>query len=138
MARSSAAIALSNSSRYVITSYSIHYTKLYDAQAVDWSRSLQVPVVATNDVRFLDAEDFEAHEVRYCICNGFTLEDERRPRLYSPQQYLRSADEMVELFSDIPAATANSVAIAEACNLRLHLRITSYNVCYTKLLRILP
>jgi len=93
----------------------------YIEHAVDWSRRLQVPVVATNDVRFLDAEDFEAHEVRYCICNGFTLEDERRPRLYSPQQYLRSAEEMVELFSDIPEATANSVAIAEACNLRLRL-----------------
>ena len=82
---------------------------------------LQVPVVATNDVRFIDADDFEAHEVRVCICTGFTLDDERRPRLYSPQQYLRSADEMVELFADIPAAITNSVAIANACNLRLEL-----------------
>ena len=93
----------------------------YIAQAVKWSESLQVPVVATNDVRFIDAEDFEAHEVRVCICTGFTLEDERRPKLYSPKQYLRSADEMLELFADIPEATANSVAIANACNLRLEL-----------------
>ena len=93
----------------------------YIAHAVNWSRELQVPVVATNDVRFLDAEDFDAHEVRYCICNGFTLEDERRPKPYSPRQYLRSADEMAELFSDIPAAVANTVAIAESCNLRLEL-----------------
>ena len=93
----------------------------YIEHAVEWSRGLQVPVVATNDVRFLEAEDFEAHEVRYCICNGFTLEDERRPKLYSPQQYLRSADEMAELFSDIPEAIDNACAIAEACNLRLRL-----------------
>ncbi len=93
----------------------------YIAQAVAWSGALGVPVVATNDVRFVDADDFEAHEVRVCICTGFTLEDERRPRIYSPQQYLRSADEMVELFADIPAAIDNTVAIARACNLRLEL-----------------
>jgi len=93
----------------------------YIAQAISWSESLQVPLVATNDVRFIDADDFDAHEVRVCICTGFTLDDERRPRLYSPQQYLRSADEMVELFADIPEAISNSVAIANACNLRLEL-----------------
>jgi DNA polymerase-3 subunit alpha len=97
------------------------YEEAYISQAVIWSRSLNVPVVATNDVCFIDAEDFDAHEVRVCICTGFTLEDERRPRLYSAQQYLRSADEMVELFADIPAAVENSVAIASACNLRLEL-----------------
>jgi len=59
----------------------------YIAQAISWSESLQVPLVATNDVRFIDADDFDAHEVRVCICTGFTLDDERRPRLYSPQQY---------------------------------------------------
>jgi DNA polymerase-3 subunit alpha len=93
----------------------------YIAQSVAWSEAMQVPVVATNDVRFVDADDFEAHEVRVCICTGFTLDDERRPKLFSPQQYLRSADEMIELFADIPEATANSVAIANACNLRLEL-----------------
>ena len=97
------------------------HEEAYITQAVTWSRSLNVPVVATNDVCFIDAEDFDAHEVRVCICTGFTLEDERRPRLYSAQQYLRSADEMLELFADIPAAVENSVAIANACNLRLEL-----------------
>jgi len=97
------------------------HEEAYITQAVNWSRALQVPVVATNDVRFIDAADFESHEVRVCICTGFTLEDERRPRLYSPEQFLRSADEMLELFADIPEAIENTVAIANACNLRLEL-----------------
>jgi DNA polymerase-3 subunit alpha len=70
------------------------HEEAYISQAVNWSRALQVPVVATNDVRFIDAADFESHEVRVCICTGFTLEDERRPRLYSAEQFLRSADEV--------------------------------------------
>ena len=80
-----------------------------------------VPVVATNDVRFLRADDFEAHEVRHCIHEGRTLDDRRRERPYSAQQYLRTPQEMAECFADLPEALANSVAIAERCNLELQL-----------------
>ncbi len=73
-------------------------------------------MVATNDVRFLASEDFEAHEVRVCIHDGRTLEDSRRPRLYSELQYLRTQQEMCELFADIPEALANSVEIAKRCS----------------------
>lgn len=97
------------------------YEEAYIQQALKLSSDYQVPVVATNDVRFVDASDFDAHEVRVCICSGFTLEDKRRPHHYSEQQYLRSADEMVELFSDIPQAIDNTVAIAQACNVTLTL-----------------
>ncbi len=93
----------------------------YINHARAFSSQLKVPVVATNDVRFIDASDFEAHEVRVCICSGFTLEDQRRPKAYSPQQYFRSNDEMLELFADIPEAIENTVNIARACNVRLHL-----------------
>ncbi len=93
----------------------------YIAQAIDFSRRFQVPVVATNDVRFMDADNFDAHEVRVCVCSGFTLDDQRRPKTYSDQQYLRSADEMVALFADIPEAVENTVNIAKACNVRLNL-----------------
>ncbi|MCB1857106.1 MAG: DNA polymerase III subunit alpha [Gammaproteobacteria bacterium] len=78
-----------------------------------------VPVVATNDVRFLAAEDFEGHEIRVCIHEGRTLDDFRRAKHYSDQQYLRSEEEMVALFSDIPEALENSVEIAKRCNLEL-------------------
>jgi len=90
-------------------------------QAAALSAGRGIPLVATNAVRFADPADFEAHEVRVCICSGFTLDDQRRPRLYSEQQYLRSAEEMIELFSDIPQAIDNTVRIAEACNVRLTL-----------------
>ncbi len=79
------------------------------------------PVVATNDVRFLAPEEFEAHEARVCIGDGRTLDDPRRLRAYSDQQYLRSTKEMAELFSDIPEALENSVEIARRCSVSLTL-----------------
>src|SRR3989344_7382610 len=74
--------------------------EIYLHAAVRLALQHQVPVVATNDVCFLNAEDFEAHEARVCIHEGWTLEDGNRPRRYSDQQYLRSSEEMAEWFSD--------------------------------------
>lgn len=93
----------------------------WTAAALDAAEVFDLPVVATNDVRFLDASDFEAHEARVCIHDGVVLADPRRPRRYSDQQYLRSPEEMAELFADIPEAVANSVAIARRCSVRLSL-----------------
>jgi DNA polymerase-3 subunit alpha len=80
-----------------------------------------VPVVATNDVRFVEVGDFNAHEARVCIHEGRGLADADRPRRYSEQQYLRSPSEMAELFADIPAALVNTVEVARRCNLDLKL-----------------
>lgn len=79
------------------------------------------PLVATNDVMFVKQDDFEAHEVRVCINQGRTLEDPTRPKDYSEQQYFRSAEEMAELFADIPSALENSVEIAKRCNIDIEL-----------------
>ena len=79
------------------------------------------PVVATNDVRFIKRSDFDAHEVRVCIHQSHEVTSTRRPRDYSEQQYLRSAQEMAELFADIPEAIENSVQIAIRCNLLIKL-----------------
>jgi DNA polymerase-3 subunit alpha len=89
--------------------------------AVALAGDLECPVVATNDVRFLDASEFEAHEARVCINEGRALDDPRRARLFTDQQYLRSREEMQALFSDIPEALANTVEIARRCNLALEL-----------------
>jgi DNA polymerase III subunit alpha len=89
--------------------------------AVELAGRLQCPVVATNDVRFLDASEFEAHEARVCIGEGRTLDDPRRARMYSDQQYLRSPEEMTKLFADLPEALANTVEIARRCSVVLEL-----------------
>ncbi|WP_186343152.1 DNA polymerase III subunit alpha [Allochromatium palmeri] len=89
--------------------------------SVDLAIRRGVPVVATNDVRFLAASDFEAHEARVCINQGRTLDDPRRPRDYSEEQYLRTPAEMAELFADLPEALENTVEIAKRCNLELRL-----------------
>jgi DNA polymerase III subunit alpha len=93
----------------------------YIDAGVDLAGRLGIPVVATNDVRFLAAEDFDAHETRVCIREGRVLDDPRRPRRYSEQQYLRTPQEMAELFADIPEALENTVEIARRCNLELRL-----------------
>ncbi|NRN29425.1 DNA polymerase III subunit alpha [Photorhabdus heterorhabditis] len=89
--------------------------------AVALATEKNLPVVATNDVCFIDKEDFDAHEIRVAIHDGYTLADPKRPRNYSPQQYLRSEQEMCELFSDIPEALENSVEIAKRCNVTIRL-----------------
>ncbi|WP_257255294.1 DNA polymerase III subunit alpha [Endozoicomonas sp. SESOKO3] len=79
------------------------------------------PVVATNDVMFINKEDFEAHEARVCIGESSTLDDPRRVKRYSEEQYLKTEEEMCELFSDIPEALENSVQIARRCSVYVHL-----------------
>ncbi len=76
-------------------------------------------VVATNDVRFLLPEEFEAHEARVCIHEGRRLDDSDRPQRYSTEQYLKTPAEMARLFADLPEALANSVEIARRCSLPL-------------------
>ncbi len=103
----------------------------YNRKAVQLASEAGAALVATNDVRYLLADDFEAHEARTCIRGGYQLDDQRRPRLYSNQQYLRSAAEMRALFADLPEAVDNTVAIAQRCNVTLELgnsRLPDYEV----------
>ena len=89
--------------------------------AVELANQESLPVVATNEVMFLSPEDFDAHEIRVAIHDGFTLDDKRRPKRYSSEQYLRSDKEMLELFQDVPEALANTVEIAKRCNVTVTL-----------------
>ncbi|QTL92535.1 DNA polymerase III subunit alpha [Aeromonas jandaei] len=95
--------------------------EVYLHMAVAIATDFELPVVATNEVVFLNADDFDAHEIRVAIHDGYTLMDKRRPRRYSPQQYLRSQEEMCELFADIPEALENTVEIAKRCNVTVRL-----------------
>jgi DNA polymerase-3 subunit alpha len=79
------------------------------------------PVVATNDVRFLERDDFWAHETRVAIGEGRALDDPRRERRYTEEQYFKSSEEMAALFADIPEALENSLMIAARCNVDVRL-----------------
>jgi len=87
--------------------------------ALELAATTDTPVVATNDVRFLGPEEFDAHEARVCIHEGRTLSDPRRPRAYTAEQYLKSPAAMAELFADVPSALENAMLIAQRCNLEL-------------------
>jgi len=89
--------------------------------ALEIASQLDIPLVATNDVRFLREEDFEAHEVRVCIHEGRTLDDPRRVQRYTPEQYLKTPEQMAALFSDLPEAVENSRHIAVRCSLEITL-----------------
>ena len=89
--------------------------------AAELAAATGVPLVATNDVRFLAADDFEAHETRVCIQQGRVLNDPRRERPHSDQQYLRSPAEMRTLFADLPEALDNTVEVAKRCSYAMQL-----------------
>ncbi|MEX2198429.1 MAG: DNA polymerase III subunit alpha, partial [Burkholderiales bacterium] len=91
------------------------------ARTVEFAGRLGLPVVATHPVQFLAPEDFKAHEARVCIAQGYVLGDRRRPRLFTPEQYFKTQDEMAQLFADVPQALENSLEIARRCNLAIEL-----------------
>ena len=93
----------------------------YIHAATQLAAELGLPVVATHPVQFLVASDFKAHEARVCIAEGYVLNDKRRAKQFTAQQYFKTQAEMAELFADLPEALQNSVEIARRCNLSLTL-----------------
>ncbi len=89
------------------------------AAAVQLAARLQLPVVATHPIQFLTADDYEAHEARVCIAGGEILANPRRVRRFTREQYFKSAQQMQELFADVPSALANTIEIAKRCSLTL-------------------
>ena len=97
--------------------------KNYIAAAAKFAEKFHIPVVATNDVHFLEGDDFDAHEARVCIHEGMILNDGQRARHYTEQQYFRTQEEIATLFADIPEALQNTVEIAKRCNVIFNLGI---------------
>ncbi len=81
--------------------------------------ALRLPVVATHPVQFTQAEDFEAHEARVCVAEGEMLDNPRRVKRFTREQYFKTQAQMQALFADVPSALSNSVEIAKRCNLSL-------------------
>lgn len=94
---------------------------LYLHRVVELAKQKQIPLVATNDVRFLHPTDYEAHEARVCIQKGWILQDSKRPHAYTEAQYFRTEAEMLALFADLPSALANTVELAKRCTVEIGL-----------------
>ena len=87
--------------------------------AVELAAQLRLPVVATHPVQFLEPDDFDAHEARVCIAEGETLANPRRVKRFTREQHFKTQAQMEALFADVPSALANTVQIAQRCNLSL-------------------
>lgn len=95
--------------------------KRYEPEALIVAHEVGLPVVATNDVHFLDRGGFRAHEARVCIHDGRLLSDKRRESRYSEEQFLKGPEDMAEAFYDLPEALENSYQLAMRCNLEMKL-----------------
>ena len=93
--------------------------KIANAGLIEISKELSIPLIATNDCHYLAAEHAEAHNILLCIQTGKTIEDNDRMSMESQQFYVRSPEEMKTLFAATPEAIANTISIAEKCNLAL-------------------
>ena len=93
-------------------------------QLIALARELGLKLVAANDVHFLSRDDHDAHDVMICIGTGKLVFDEKRMR-YPPEVYFKTAEEMREVFADVPDACDNTLEIAERCNVTLSLDATS-------------
>jgi DNA polymerase-3 subunit alpha len=89
--------------------------------AVPLASRLALPVVATHPVQFVEPDDYDAHEARVCVAEGETLANPKRVKRFSREQYFKSQAQMAELFADLPQALANTLAVAQRCNLQLTL-----------------
>jgi len=83
---------------------------------IELSTNFKIPIVAVNNPIFIEKDDFLSLDARVCIDQGTMMDDERRAKDYTPEQYFKSSDEMADLFADIPEALSNTIAIAEMCN----------------------
>jgi len=86
---------------------------------VDLSKRAGIPLVCTADAHYMKREHASSQEILLCISTGKTLQDEKRMRMGTDQLYLKSPDEMKELFSNYPEALENTVKIAERCDVTI-------------------
>jgi DNA polymerase-3 subunit alpha len=93
--------------------------KIVNAGLQPIARELNLPLVATNDVHYLQNSDYKPHDILLCIGTGKTVNDSERLRYHGDQFYLKSAGEMAAVFGDFPEAMANTLRIAERCRVDL-------------------
>lgn len=98
----------------------IEEEKILREKLIQIARQLNLPLVATNDVHYLEKEDAQTQDALLCVQTRKLIADEKRMKMVDkPDFYLKSTEEMVELFSDLPEAIENTVKIADRCNLEI-------------------
>lgn len=97
----------------------IEEQNIVNQQLIKLSRETGIPLIATNDAHYLRREDARAHEILLCIQTGKSINDEDRMMFSSDDFYIKSPEEMEELFKNIPEAISNTVSVAQRCNVEL-------------------
>jgi len=92
-----------------------------NAALIEIGKKLDIPVVATNDCHYLKKEDARIHDILLCIQTGTTVNAEKRMRFPADEYYMKSPEEMMEAFKDVPEAITNTIEIAERCNFEMTL-----------------
>jgi DNA polymerase-3 subunit alpha len=90
--------------------------KEINEKVIDISKKTNIPLVATNDVHYIDKDDYIAHDILLCIGTGKVRTEEKRKKYYGDQFYFKTGEQMRELFSEYPQAVANTVLIANRCS----------------------
>ena len=108
-----------------LSDHGIEQQRRNRAGLIDIAGNLELGLVATNDVHFLERAHHEAHDVMICIGTGAMIHDEKRMH-YVPELYLKSGEEMAALFADRPDAVANTLAISERCNAKMEFGKSKY------------
>ncbi|RAL26845.1 DNA polymerase III subunit alpha [Thermoflavimicrobium daqui] len=106
---------------FELQDHQIQEQQKVNRQLIAWSGEMNIPLIATNDVHYLNESDQEVHDCLLCIGTGTKISDEDRLRFPSDQFYLKSPDEMYHLFSYVPEALINTVKIAERCQVTIPL-----------------
>ncbi len=101
---------------FELQDHNMEEQKKVNLQLVKLSKELDIPLVATNDVHYIDREDAEVHDILLCIQTGKIKEDTDRMKFPNDEFYLKSPEEMKEIFAFAPEAISNTVKIAEQCN----------------------
>lgn len=110
---------------------SIEEQSLVNQKLIKLSKETGIPLIATNDAHYLRREDARAHEILLCIQTGKNINDEDRMRFNGEDFYIKSSEEMSELFKNVPEALENTVKVAQRCNVKLEfgkLHLPEYDV----------
>ncbi len=104
--------------------HGIEEQKRVDMDLIRMSKETGIPLVATNDVHYINREDAPAHEILLCIQTGKTIDDENRMSFKTDEFYLKSQEEMCSLFESEPSAIENTRKIADMCNVEIEFHKT--------------